>query len=54
MKCLNCDDEIEFDTIEGKRLLEGQTVSRALETLRDFAAEAVAYLNIPEIETQEN
>jgi hypothetical protein len=54
VKCLNCEDEITFDSIEGERLLEGQKVSDALETLRDFAAEAVAYLNIPEIETQEN
>jgi hypothetical protein len=54
VKCLNSETVIAFDPIEGKRLLEGQTVSGALAVLRDFAGEALAYLNIPEIEIQEN
>ncbi len=54
VKCLNCDAEISFDTIEGRRLLEGRRVSDALGLLRELALEAVAYLNIPEIESQEN
>jgi hypothetical protein len=54
VKCLNCEDAILFDSIEGTRLLQGRNVSEALAELRDLAAEAVSYLNIPEIESQEN
>jgi len=54
VKCLNCDAEVSFDSIEGTRLLQGRTVSEALAELRDLAEEAVAYLNIPDIESQEN
>ncbi len=54
VKCLNADSEIHFDQIEGKRLLEGVTVAEALEMLSSFAEEAISYLNVPEIESQEN
>jgi hypothetical protein len=54
VKCLNCSGVISFDPIEGVRLLQGRTVGGALGDLRDFVAEAVAYLNIPEIEGQES
>ena len=54
VKCLNCDAEISFDSIEGRRALQGRRVADALEDLRDFALEAIAYLNIPEIDSQEN
>jgi hypothetical protein len=54
VKCLNCDAEISFDEIEGARSLQGRPVADALAELEEFAAEAVAYLNIPEIEVQEN
>jgi hypothetical protein len=54
VKCLNADREIAFDEIEGKKALEGRTVVEGLQLLADLADEAVSYLNIPEIETQEN
>ena len=54
VKCLNADSEIHFDKIEGKRLLEGVTVTEALEMLGAFIEEAISYLNVPEIESQEN
>jgi hypothetical protein len=53
VKCLNGDHEIEFDTLEGERALQGLSVMEALTELGILAAEAVAYLNVPEIETQE-
>jgi len=54
VKCLNCNGVISFDPIEGARVLRGRTVGGALGDLQAFAAEAVAYLNIPEIEGQES
>jgi len=54
VKCLNCSGVISFDSIEGARLLQGRTVGGALGDLREFAAEAVAFLNIPDIESQES
>jgi hypothetical protein len=54
VKCLNAEREIAFDEIEGKKGLEGKTVLEALVELGTLAAEIVAFLNIPEIETQEN
>lgn len=54
VKCLNCNGVISFDSIEGARVLQGRTVGGALGDLQAFAAEAVAYLNIPEIEGQES
>ena len=54
VKCLNCNGVISFDSIEGVRILQGRTVGGALVDLRDFATEAVTYLNIPEIEGQES
>ena len=53
VKCLNGDHEIEFDSLEGKRSLQGLPVKEALSELGLLSAEAVAYLNVPEIETQE-
>ena len=52
-KCLNCNGVITFDSIEGARILERRTVGSALGELREFAAEAIAYLNMPDIEGQE-
>lgn len=54
VKCLNCNGVVRFDEIEGERVLQGRTVGGALTELRQFAAEAVAYLNVPEIEGQES
>ena len=54
VKFLNCNGVIHFDAIEGTRMLQGRTVGGALGELRQLAAEAVSYLNVPEIDTQEN
>ena len=53
VKCLNCNGVISFDPIEGARVLQGRTVGGALGDLQAFASEAVAFLNMPEIEGQE-
>lgn len=54
VKCLNGDAAIAFDSIEGARMLEGRVVRAALEELDSFASEVVSWLNVPEIEAQEN
>jgi hypothetical protein len=54
VKCLNCNGVIAFDSIEGARLLQGRTVGGALGDLKEFTAEAISYLNIPEIDGQES
>jgi hypothetical protein len=48
VKCLNGKDEIVFEDIEGRRLLEGRSVRDALVVLAGFASEVVAYLKVPE------
>jgi hypothetical protein len=53
VKCLNCNGVIHFDSIEGTRALEGRTVGGAVGDLRKFVEEAIAYLNVPDID-QEN
>lgn len=50
VKCRNCDGEVSFDRIEGNRILQGRKVIEALAQLKDVAAEAVGYLNVPEID----
>jgi hypothetical protein len=50
VKCRNSDGEVSFDRIEGIRMLQGRKVIDAVAQLKDVAAEAVAYLNIPEID----
>lgn len=53
LKCLNGDDVIKFDRIEGHRYLEGVKVKDALKRLKDLSHEVVCYLNIPQIRAQE-
>ncbi len=52
-ECLNKDDIINFDAIEGKRYLEGYTVTQSLQMLNTYAKEVILYLNLPEIIVQE-
>lgn len=54
VKCLNGNERIAFDSIEGKRALEGRTVRWALDELGRLASEVEGYLNVPDIESQEN
>jgi hypothetical protein len=54
VKCLNGDEAISFDRIEGERLLAGVTVRDALQALDGFASEVTGYLRVPDSEGQEN
>jgi len=47
VKCLNGSEEIAFDDVEGKHLLEGLWVTDALAVLAGLASEVVAYLKSP-------
>ena len=51
--CLNADDTLHFDRIEGRRFFEGRKVHDALGELRTFAREVVEFLNVPQIESRE-
>ena len=51
--CLNADDTLHFDRIEGRRFFEGRKVHDALGELRSFAREVVEFLNVPQIESRE-
>lgn len=53
LKCLNSNDLIQFDKIEGIRYLAGFPVREALVRLNKFAKEVVSFLNVPQIEPQE-
>ncbi len=53
LKCLNGEETINFDAIEGKRYLEGFLVRDALEEVRKFSLEIIEYLDIPEIKLKE-
>ena len=50
VKCRNSEGVISFDKIEGNRMLQGRKVIDVLDQLENVAAEAVGYLNIPEID----
>jgi len=50
VKCRNWEGEVSFDRIEGNRILQGRKVIDALAQLKAVAAEAVGYLNVPEID----
>lgn len=54
VKCLNGDEKVVFERIEGDRLLAGLDVTDALQALAGFAAEVAGYLRIPDVEDQEN
>ncbi len=52
-ECLNKDDTLNFELIEGKRYLEGYIVGHAIRMLNTFAKEVLMYLNLPETIVQE-
>ncbi len=54
VKCLNGNERIEFDRIEGKRALEGRTVRGALDDMARLGSEIERYLNVPDIDGQES
>ena len=53
VKCLNGDEQIQFDDIEGKRFLEGISVHDALAKAHEFCLEILRFLNVPEFESRE-
>jgi len=46
--CLNGEEPLYFEEIEGRRYLEGKTVQEALTIIHEFCREVLDYLNIPE------
>ena len=53
LTCLNADDRLRFDKIEGKRFFEGRGVAEALVELKAFAREVIEFLNVPQIDSRE-
>lgn len=53
LKCLNGNEVMEFDKLEGNKYLEGVKVEDALVKLGDFCREVVLYLNIPQVKSEE-
>jgi hypothetical protein len=53
LKCLNGNEVMKFDTLEGNKYLEGVKVEDALVKLRKFSMEVVLYLNIPQVKAEE-
>ena len=53
LMCLNAEEEIHFQRLEGKRYLEGLKVEDGLQRLHDFCRELVSYLNVPQMGSQE-
>ncbi|MBA7592831.1 hypothetical protein ES708_35025 [subsurface metagenome] len=53
LKCLNGNDVMEFDKLEGNKYLEGVKVKDALVKLGNFCREVVLYLNIPQVRAEE-
>jgi hypothetical protein len=51
--CLNAEDKLHFDRLEGKRFFEGKEVREALKELKRFAREVIEFLNVPQIESRE-
>jgi hypothetical protein len=51
--CLNAEETLQFDKLEGKRFFEGKRVHDALKELKQFAREVVDFLNVPQIESRE-
>jgi hypothetical protein len=54
LTCLNADDILRFDRIEGRRTYEGRQVRQALVELRAFAREVIEFLNVPHIASQDS
>ncbi|RPJ07024.1 MAG: hypothetical protein EHM28_08610 [Spirochaetaceae bacterium] len=51
--CLNKDERVHFEMIEGMRYLEGYTVAESMSIMFQFTNEAISYFNLPEIIVQE-
>lgn len=53
LKCLNAEERINFDKIEGNKYLQGLTVREALKRVNELCGEVAGYLNVPRIEVEE-
>jgi hypothetical protein len=53
LKCLNSDERVTFDKIEGNKYLEGLSVRESLKRVNELCGEVVGYLNVPRIEVEE-
>lgn len=53
LKCLNGNEIMKFDKLEGNKYLEGVKVEDALVKLRNFCSEVVLFLNIPQVKAEE-
>jgi hypothetical protein len=53
LKCLNSDERISFDRIEGNKYLEGLSVREALNRVNELCGEVAEYLNVPRVEAEE-
>jgi hypothetical protein len=48
--CQNPDDELDYSDLDRERLLRGKTVGAAVQSLYEYAAEAVTYVDVPDFQ----
>lgn len=53
LKCLNGNESVHFDDIEGKKYLEGRKLREALESIRGFSQEVIEFLDVPDFDIEE-
>ena len=53
LKCLNGNDSVYFDDVEGKKYLEGRKLNEALQSIREFSQEVIEFLNVPDFYIEE-
>jgi hypothetical protein len=53
LKCLNPEERVLFDKIEGNKYLQGLSVREALGRVNELCGEVADYLNVPRIEAEE-
>ncbi|MFP4115331.1 MAG: hypothetical protein ACOC1I_03900 [Spirochaetota bacterium] len=50
LRCQNPSEPLEYTSLDGERLLRGQTVEEGIRMLYEYVSEAVDYLEIPEFQ----
>ena len=53
LKCLNGNDSVHFDDIEGKKYLDGRKLNEALQSISEFSQEVIEFLNVPDFYIEE-
>ena len=53
LKCLNGNDSVHFDDMEGKRYLDGRKLNEALQSISEFSQEVIEFLNVPDFYIEE-